>query len=120
MGFLRRHAQPVGVVLPRQAGETPQRVERQVDGVEFDVGQRVHQHGAPFHRHHRAPAHETRQHQLGALRAAGDAVRRGHGGQVGVHVERAGAIRMGGRHRGHGGHLGLRIALQQATQRPRA
>jgi len=54
LGFLGRHAQPVEVIRPRHAREAPDRVQRQVDGVELDVADRVDQDGAPLGRGGRA------------------------------------------------------------------
>ena len=42
-GFLLRHAEPVQVVLRRHAGKPPDGIERQIDGVEFNVRNGMHQ-----------------------------------------------------------------------------
>ena len=57
-GFLPGYADPVDVELFRQLFESPHNVDRQIDGIQFDMSQRVDQrraswngaHGALFQR----------------------------------------------------------------------
>jgi len=70
--LLIRHLQPVGVILARQAGEPPDRIQRQVDRVEFDMGQRVYQYCAAFRRDHRTAPDRERRYQFRLVRLAGD------------------------------------------------
>ena len=61
------HPQPVVVVSRRHAVKAPDGVERQIDGVEFDVGNGMHQNGTPFGGGGRAPGHLGVAQQQGAL-----------------------------------------------------
>jgi hypothetical protein len=69
--LFRRHAQPVQVELARHAVKAPGGVQRQVDGVELDVRNRVQQRGQAFGLEGRAPRHLGRVDQHGPGRAAG-------------------------------------------------
>ena len=53
--LLAGHAQPVAIVGRWQPGEAPGRVQRQVDGVELDVGDGMQQGRAAGRRERRAP-----------------------------------------------------------------
>jgi hypothetical protein len=57
------HAGPVQVEVARHAAEAVGRVEREVDGVELDVRDRVQQRGAAFERAQAARGHLAWQHQ---------------------------------------------------------
>ena len=70
--FFIRHLQPVGVILARHAVKPPDRIQRQIDRIEFDVRQCVDQDGAPFRRVHRAAPDRERRHQFRPVRLAGD------------------------------------------------
>ncbi len=70
-GLLGGHAQPVQIELLGHVGKAPDGVQRQVDGVEFDMGDGVDQHGTPFGRGGRAAFHRGVVAQLGACRPAG-------------------------------------------------
>jgi len=72
--FLVRHAQPVAVVGIGHAVEAPGRIQREVDGVELDVADRVDQRGAAFGRERRAVPDGVdgdAQRALGTARHAG-------------------------------------------------
>ncbi|MNV98874.1 hypothetical protein D3C71_1941760 [compost metagenome] len=71
LGFLGRDLQPVAVEVLGHAGETPDRVQREVDGVVLDVGNRMHQHRAAQRRGRRAACHFGVHAQFRALRVAG-------------------------------------------------
>ena len=42
-----RHLQPVAVIIGRHAGKAPDRIQGQIDGIEFNVGECMDQRGAP-------------------------------------------------------------------------
>jgi hypothetical protein len=44
--FLERHPHPVAVEVGRHPGKAPDGIEREVDGIELDVADRMHQRGA--------------------------------------------------------------------------
>jgi hypothetical protein len=67
------HAQPVAVVAGRHAGEAPGRVQRQVDGIELDMAQRMDHRRAPGRGMQRAaPLDALRRHQRRPRGAAGN------------------------------------------------
>ena len=73
--FLLRDAHPVGVKSIRQAGKAPDSVQRQINRVELDVGDRVHQHGAAFQGGHRLGLELCMGHQHGLGPSAGASAR---------------------------------------------
>src|SRR5690606_33262190 len=62
--------QPVPVKIVRHAGKAPDDIQRQVDGIEFDMGDRVHERRFPLRGLRRAYGYLTRVYQLRALRPA--------------------------------------------------
>ena len=65
------HAQPVAVEILGHVGKAPDRVERQVDGVELDVADGVDERRAAFGRVHAALGHLGGVDQCGPGGAAG-------------------------------------------------
>ena len=63
-GFFSGHAQPVAVIGLRHAGKAPYRVQRQIDGVELNVRNRVHERRVALRRKRRAPGHLGWRNQL--------------------------------------------------------
>jgi len=66
--FFGRHLQPVAVIGGGHAGEAPDRVEREVDGIELDVGNGVHHRGQAVGREGRAAGHVGCRYQRRARR----------------------------------------------------
>ncbi len=50
LAFFTGHAQPVQVVLARHVIKAPDGIQRQVDGIELDVCNGMHQNDAPLQR----------------------------------------------------------------------
>jgi len=71
LAFLGSNLQPIAVVRPWHIGETPDRIECKVDGVEFDVGNRVHQGGVAFGGKGAAPGHGIGLQQHGRIGTSG-------------------------------------------------
>ena len=83
-GLFGRNAHPVQVVIARHAIKSPHGIQRQVDGVELDVGDGVDENGAALGGGGRAAGHLGVAQQLGALGAAGQGVWSGGGRRGGV------------------------------------
>ena len=79
--LLGRHAQPVAVERLGHARKAPDGVQREVDGVELDMGDGVDQHRAPLGRGGRAACHGGVVQQLRPRGAAGQGVG-GRGGET--------------------------------------
>jgi hypothetical protein len=62
--FLERHPHPVAVEVGRHPGKAPDGIEREVDGVELDVADRMDQRGAARHRERRALRHQRGRNQV--------------------------------------------------------
>ena len=105
LGFFLRHAQPVAVKRLGQAGKAPDDVQRQVNGVEFDMRQRVDQRGAAFLRAQAALGQLAGRNQLWAGRSAGQRRRRGEG--------KLGAAGCGKVQRGDGAEFGGQFGQRQ-------
>ena len=71
-GFFACHAQPVQVKAFGHVAEAPDRIQRQVDGIEFDMHHRMQQGGAAGRRVYAALGHFFRMHQLRLVRPAGN------------------------------------------------
>ena len=116
LGLLGRHAQPVAVVVGGQAGEAPDGVEREVDGVELDVGDGVQQRGPAFAAARVAPGHAVGGQQFGAGRAA----RQEGAGcirlQAGCGVDEQVARTQGAVQRQRALHLDGRVGQRQRSQ----
>src|ERR1035437_7485040 len=63
-GFLGCDLQPVPIVIARHPRKTPDRIEREIDCIEFDVRQRVYQRCTPFARVHCSVLDHSRRNQL--------------------------------------------------------
>ncbi len=83
--LLARDAQPVGIEVARHAGEAPDRVERQIDGVELDVHHRVQQRRSALKCERRAHRHLFGWHEARQRRATRQ-VWRGTKGHSGVEL----------------------------------
>ena len=111
--FFGRHTQPVAVVVLGHAGKAPHRVQRQVDGVELDVADRVQQRGAALRRVDRTLGQLLHRHQVGPGRATRQ---RAVGGQHQVWID----LHLAGQQRGvqtlGGSHFRRRIVEAQGGQ----
>ena len=67
------HAQPIGGKRGRQRPKAVSRIERQINGVEFDMANSVQHRRITLWRAHFALLHLIRCHQIGLLRPAGPA-----------------------------------------------
>jgi len=76
VGLFVGHAQPVFVKRGGHAVKAPDGVERQVDGVEFDVANRMEQGGEAFVGEGLARGHLLRRFEHGASGASGQDVAR--------------------------------------------
>ena len=118
LGLLGGDADPVAVEIFGQTGESPHRVERQIDGVELDVGNGVQQRGVALRVARVASGHLLRGDQFGPGGAAG---------QGGVPLGPQGSTRVDQRPTGseiftqRKGqlNLGARIGLDQGGERLR-
>ena len=106
--FLARHAGPVAVVRVGEAGEAPDRVEREIDRVQLDVRDRMQQRGATLDGAHAALAYQGVLDEGGAGRAARDADRLVHRDR-GIEAAVVEAARPG--------CLAVRIGLEQQRER---
>jgi hypothetical protein len=52
--FIARYGQPVAVVLFGHVGKAPDCIEREIDGVQFNMGESMGQCGSAFYRGHAA------------------------------------------------------------------
>ncbi len=75
MRLFGRHAQPIAVKRFRHVRKPPDGVEREIDRVEFDMGQCMKQRGPAFLRLHAAMPQKPRRDQGRAFRAPGQTVR---------------------------------------------
>ncbi|MNL40558.1 hypothetical protein D3C87_1629140 [compost metagenome] len=109
VGLFARNTQPVAIEGVRHAGKPPQNVQRQIDRVELNVGQRVQQCRAALDRGHGTMLDLGGRHQFRALRPAG---------QAGGRHEFPLAVQHGGiRDTSHGRHFLWPFARGQRRQR---
>jgi hypothetical protein len=73
--FLECHPHPVAVEVRRHPGKAPDGVQREVDGVELDVADRVDQCGAACHGERRALRHQRGRNQVRLRRSTRQAGR---------------------------------------------
>ena len=109
--LLGGHLQPVQVELARHVRKAPDGIQRQIDGVELNVCNGMHQHGPPLQGGGRTPGHLRVRPQHRPGRVAGQ------GGMAVQHRLRRNRIVVCLGQHGHGG-LGffLRIAQAQNLQ----
>ncbi len=69
--LLGRYLKPVAIKLAWHVAETPDRIERKIDRIKFDMGQRMNQRSPAFDGMHGALADFTRRYQRRASRTAG-------------------------------------------------
>ena len=71
LALFTRNLQPIQIVGGRHVVKTPDGIQRQVDGVELNVRNRMHQDDTAFLRGRRAAGHSGVMHQGWASGVAG-------------------------------------------------
>jgi hypothetical protein len=136
--LLVSHGQPLAIERIGQAGEAPDHVQREIDRIQLDVGQRMQQRGTALQAVHRALLQPRVRYKGRPLGAAGDACRFGDGlgrARIEIQIEctcgaglvvRVTAAQEAQRLMAGGGHTSMvcaaagrgRIGLRQTPPRP--